>query len=31
MVPVRFLVRPLGYLAFVLALASLSVAANLLG
>ena len=31
MVPVRFLVRPLGYLAFVLALASLSVAARLLG
>ena len=30
-VPVRFLVRPLGYLAFVLALASLSVAAKLLG
>jgi hypothetical protein len=28
---VRFLVRPLGYLAFVLALASLSVAARLLG
>jgi len=31
MVPVRFLVRPIGYLAFVLALASLSVAAKLLG
>jgi hypothetical protein len=31
MVPVRFLVRPLGYLAFVLALASLSAAARLLG
>ncbi|HTP21891.1 MAG TPA: hypothetical protein VMJ65_19950 [Solirubrobacteraceae bacterium] len=31
MVPIRFLVRPLGYLAFVLALASLSVAAKLLG
>jgi hypothetical protein len=31
MVPIRFFVRPLGYLAFVLALASLSVAAKLLG
>jgi len=31
MVPIRFLVRPLGYLAFVLALASLSAAAKLLG
>jgi hypothetical protein len=31
MVPVRFLLRPFGYLAFVLALASLSVAAKLLG
>ena len=31
MVPIRVLVRPLGYLAFVLALASLSVAAKLLG
>jgi hypothetical protein len=31
MVPVRVLVRPLGYLAFVLALASLSAAARLLG
>jgi hypothetical protein len=30
-VPIRFLVRPLGYLAFVLALASLSAAAKLLG
>ena len=31
MVPVRFLVRPFGYLAFVLALASLSASARLLG
>jgi hypothetical protein len=31
MAAVRFVVRPLGYLAFVLALASLSVAARLLG
>jgi len=29
--PVRVLIRPLGYLAFVLALASLSLAAKLLG
>jgi hypothetical protein len=29
--PIRFLVRPFGYLAFVLALASLSAAAKLLG
>jgi hypothetical protein len=31
MQPVRFLVRPIGYLAFVLALASLSIAAKVLG
>jgi hypothetical protein len=31
MAPVRILLRPFGYLAFVLALASLSVAAKLLG
>ncbi len=31
MSPLRFLVRPFGYLAFVLALASLSAAAKLLG
>jgi hypothetical protein len=31
MAPVRLVVRPLGYLAFVLALASLSAAAKLLG
>jgi hypothetical protein len=31
MVPVRFVLRPLGYLAFVLALASLSASAKLLG
>ena len=31
MAPVRFVLRPFGYLAFVLALASLSAAAKLLG
>jgi hypothetical protein len=31
MVPIRFVLRPFGYLAFVLALASLSLAAKLLG